>query len=319
MNTKNIVLFIFAIIFVLNIQCQKESGDTNTTMLSTSYPFPIKKALVQGIEIAYMDEGEGPHTLLFLHGLGSYAPAWNKNLALLKDHYRCIAIDFPGYGFSQKGNYAFTMSFFAEIVEDFITTLKLGDVILVGHSMGGQVAMTTAIRQNAAIEKLVLVAPAGFEPFTEQDKFWTKQMITPSSVRNSSSELILRNFEWNFATGKLPNDANFMFGDRVRLKHHKDFELYCNMIPKCAMGMLNEPLFDRLYEINLPTLITFGREDYLIPNRMLHPTLTTLFVAKRGQQQMANSELLMLSPCGHFVQWECADRLNVAILDFVGA
>ena len=72
--------------------------------------------LDEGIEIAYADEGQGPETIVFLHGLGSYAPAWIKNVSVLKEKYRCIAVDFPGFGKSSKGAYSGKMSFFSEKV-----------------------------------------------------------------------------------------------------------------------------------------------------------------------------------------------------------
>src|SRR6056297_4303386 len=56
------------------------------------YPYPVsKQAIFDGMEIAYMDVGSGNETILFIHGLGSYAPAWKKNIEELKSSYRCIA------------------------------------------------------------------------------------------------------------------------------------------------------------------------------------------------------------------------------------
>lgn len=290
-----------------------------STTLEQSYPFTMKAvAISQDIEIAYMEEGEGPYTLLFIHGLGSYAPAWNKNLAELSKHYRCIAMDLPNSGQSKKGRYDFSMSFFAATVEAFIKRLELKNVILVGHSMGGQISMTIALRKQILVEKLILVAPAGFETFSELDRLWFQQTLSPEAVRATSNEMIMENLEWNFAPKKLPGDATFMYGDRIRLKQDPDeYTLYSEMIPKSVLGMLNEPVFYRLTQIKQPTLIFFGNQDYFIPNRMLHPMLATQFIAQTGQQQIPNSRLLMYSPCGHFLQWECDERVNAAILEFL--
>ena len=136
--SKHFFPFLCAIIITTLSFAQQEHQDSTSMITHASYPYPIQKIEIDpGIEIAYMDEGEGPYTLLFIHGLGSYAPAWNKNLGELAEKYRCIALDLPGYGQSEKGDYPFSMAFFAEAVEAFIDSLGLENIVLVGHSMGG--------------------------------------------------------------------------------------------------------------------------------------------------------------------------------------
>ena len=185
--------------------------------------------------------------------------------------------------------------------------------------MGGQIAQTIAIRKQVELEKLVLVAPAGFEAFTEQDRAWFSQIATAAMVKATPNEMIQQNFNINFSNNQLPEDAAFMFNDRLRLKQNMaHFDRYCEMIPKCIQGMLEAPVFEQLPKINIPTLVFFGQEDYLIPNRILHPGLSPQAVAEAGTKLIPNSELKMLSPCGHFVQWECADEVNKAISEFLG-
>ncbi|MEL7003593.1 MAG: alpha/beta fold hydrolase, partial [Bacteroidota bacterium] len=82
------------------------------TMDDLQYPFDVKKVEVrEGVQMAYMDVGSGTETILFIHGLGSYAPAWKKNIEGLSKQYRCIAVDLPGYGKSSKGNYEGSMTY----------------------------------------------------------------------------------------------------------------------------------------------------------------------------------------------------------------
>jgi len=79
------------------------------------YPYEVKKVeLFNDIELAYVDEGKGDQTIIFIHGLGSYLPAWKNNIEGLMSDYRCIAIDLPGYGYSSKGKYEGSMTFFAK-------------------------------------------------------------------------------------------------------------------------------------------------------------------------------------------------------------
>ncbi|HCT70495.1 MAG TPA: hypothetical protein DF409_05015, partial [Bacteroidales bacterium] len=163
------------------------------------YPYAVKKVtLPSGPEIAYVDEGKGEKVIIFIHGLGSYLPAWVKNIEGLKSGYRCIAIDLPGYGKSSKQPHSGKMSYYAEVVEEFAGKLGLGKVILAGHSMGGQIAMVAALNYPGMVEGLILIAPAGFERFTDGQKQWFRNVMTPEGVKNTSAEDIQTNLAVNF-------------------------------------------------------------------------------------------------------------------------
>lgn len=285
-------------------------------MQDWAYPYEVHKiALSDSLEIAYIDEEEGEEVLLFIHGLGSYLKAWQKNIDSLKMDYRCIALDLPGYGKSSKGNYPFDMTFFAETIRAFIEALNLKKVTLVGHSMGGQIAMHTVLKHNPHIEKLILIAPAGFELFTNKEKQWFQNVYTAAVIKATSEEQIRKNFKINFYN--MPEDAQFMIEDRLFMRQTVEYDPYCAMIPKCVLGMLEEPIFDRLSEITLPTLVLFGENDLLIPNKLLHPNLNTLEVAKSASAHLSKGTLKMIPSAGHFVQWEQAELVNEAILKFL--
>lgn len=279
------------------------------------YPYDVHKVQVSdGVEVAYVDEGAGAQTFLFLHGMGSYLKSWTKNIEVLKQNYRCIALDLPGYGKSSKGNYTHSMSFFADAVQQFIEKLNLKNVVLVGHSMGGQISMHLVLRKLPNVEKLILIAPAGFETFTEAEKLWFKNVYTAAFIKATPTEQIIKNFEINFH--QMPEDARFMIEDRLFMRETVEYDTYCEMIPQCVQGMLNEPVYERLPEITIPTLILYGKNDLLIPNKLLHPALTTAQVAEAGHKQLPNSQLQLFDACGHFVQWECAEGVNEAIQAF---
>ncbi len=271
--------------------------------------------LPSGIRLAYSDEGNGDTALVFLHGLGSNHKAWQKNTAALSKHFRCLALDLPGYGASDKGDYAFDMSFFARTVREFTDAMHLKKVVLVGHSMGSQIAMHCVLQDSNRWEKLVLLAPAGFETFTEQERAWFQMVYTPALLKATAPEQIRKNFEINFF--HFPADAEFMIQDRLALRETAAYDAYCNMIPQCVMGMLKEPVYARLPEIKIPTIVLYGENDYLIPNQLLHKGQTTLQIAQSGQSRIPNSSLRLLPQCGHFVQWEAADAVNQAISDFL--
>ncbi len=288
----------------------QSSPSKSTPMSETQYI-----TLSSGIKIAYTDQGTGAQTLVLIHGLGSNRKSWQKNMDSLSKHTRCIALDLPGYGQSSKGDYPYDMAFFAQSVREFIAALPLKEVVLVGHSMGGQIALTALLEDSSLAKKLVLLAPAGFETFTEQEKAWFSMVYTPAVLKATSAEQIRKNFELNFV--RFPADAEFMIQDRMALRETPEYDQYCNMIPKCVMGMLNQPVFARLPELRQTSLVLYGENDALIPNRILHKTLTTRSVAESGQSRLPNSSLHLIPNVGHFVQWEGASAVNTAILGFL--
>jgi pimeloyl-ACP methyl ester carboxylesterase len=281
-----------------------------------AYPYEVKKVVMDGgVELAYVDEGAGEEVLLFVHGLGSNLQAWKKNIDQLRSSHRCIAVDLPGYGKSSKGDYPQTMTFFASVLEAFISHLGISKVNLVGHSMGGQVAIHTVLRGNGPVERLILMAPAGFEEFSGQESLWFKTVTTPELIKATTDEQIIQNFKLNFF--EMPGDAEFMIEDRLALKASPDYDHYCGMIPKCVAGMLDEPVSRDLDKIEVPTMVFFGKNDMLIPNRYLHPNKTVEQVARSGADRMAESTLVLVDKAGHFVQWDGAVTINEGILDFL--
>jgi pimeloyl-ACP methyl ester carboxylesterase len=285
------------------------------TMADIDYPFEVKYAnLPENIRLAYVDEGTGDHTIIFIHGLGSYLKAWKKNIEGLKDQYRCIAIDLPGYGKSSKEPHSGKMTFYASVVKALIDELALENVVLAGHSMGGQISMVAAINYPEAVSKLILADPAGFEEFTEGQKQWFRDVMTVKGVMKTTVEQIQTNLAYNFYN--VPDDAGFMITDRIAMRSAEDFEAYCYTVVKSVEGMVDETMLELLDQLNQPTLIVFGENDNLIPNRFLNPG-KTIDVAKAGHHKIPNSKLIMVPKAGHFVQFEKPDEFNQAVKSFL--
>lgn len=288
-----------------------------SSMDELEYPFSTQRVqLSDGMEIAYTDQGQGSKTLLMVHGLGSYAPAWKKNIENLSSEYRCIAIDLPGYGKSSKGKYSGSMRFYADALKAFKDALRLENVVLMGHSMGGQISMVASLAYPTDFPELVLIAPAGFETFHAGQKKWFREVLTPNAVALTPVDQIKANIGANFY--KMPRDAEFMIYDRVAMRQCKDFSGYCYIIPQCVQGMVDEPVFEFLPDLNARTLVIFGAQDNLIPNRFLNGG-TTRSVAEAGMDQLPNAELKMVSQAGHFVHFEQSDSVNARIRTFLGS
>ncbi|MBX7153266.1 alpha/beta hydrolase [bacterium] len=285
------------------------------SLTELNYPYDVKhQALSNDIDLAYIDEGSGDQTILFIHGLGSYIPAWKKNVETLKSHYRCIAVDLPGYGKSSKKPHSGMMEFYADVMVELIDKLALKNVIVAGHSMGGQIGITMALKYPDKVQKLVLIDPAGFESFTEGEKQWFREVMTVKFVKETPPQQIRANLIANFYN--TPDDAEFMITDRIAMRTASDFENYCYTVTRSVHGMVDQPVVDLLDKIEQPTLIVFGENDNLIPNPYLHGGKTA-DIAAIGKSKIKNSQLVMIPQCGHFAQFEKAEMVNQAVQDFL--
>jgi len=277
------------------------------------YPVETKLANVDGVEIAYADVGQGPRTLLLVHGLGSYLPVWSRNLPELAKSYRVVAIDLPGYGRSSKANYRYSMEFFARAVERFIETLSLEHVVLVGHSMGGQIALTHALLYPGRAEALVLVAPAGLERFTPGEAAWMERAVTKDTVKATAPEAVFANLAGNFSD--MPAEARFMADDRTRIAGGPELDSYAYANARSVAAMLHGPVYERLGEIRVPSLVLFGTGDQLIPNPALHGG-TTQSVAEEAKR-IPGSQIQLIADAGHMVQFERPGAFDAAVLAFL--
>lgn len=110
--------------------------------------------------------------LVFLHYFGGSAQSWRWVAEKLSDDYRCIAITLPGFG-GEPAMEALTIQGFAEYVQKQIISLGIKAYILIGHSMGGKIAMQMAANASKeTIQQLILVAPSPptTEPTPEKEK-----------------------------------------------------------------------------------------------------------------------------------------------------
>ncbi|RYZ37023.1 MAG: alpha/beta hydrolase [Sphingobacteriales bacterium] len=280
-----------------------------------SYPYPLKrqKVLHNAVDLAYVDEGEGEATLLFVHGLGHSLLGWTKNIEYLKQYYRCIAIDLPGNGLSSTGQYPYSMHFFAEVIADFIREQKLTNVYLAGHSMGGQVSMIFSLLHQDLIKGLILCAPAGFETFNDWEKsLYRNTMYFVDMVSNEETSL-RKAIQNSFYI--MPDNAPAFTQQLVDLMKLQDRSHYRYMIDNCIAAMLDEPVYEKLPRVTIPVLILFGERDNLIPNRFIHP-ISTKSLAETAAKQFPNAEVHIISQCGHFLQWEKAQQVNSYIRHF---
>jgi len=224
--------------------------------------------------------------ILFIHGLGSSADRWLDIPDAISMYYHTIAVDLIGFGASDKPkDVNYTIEQFSEFILEFIEKIGLsGDdrkITLVGHSLGGYIAVDFAIRNKGLIEKLVLLDSSGFlkgpTPLLEQ---YLSAAKYPSydSVRNVFEQMVAQ--PWKV----LPIIIN-IFITRINSPGAKyPFEsAYLN-------STTTQIDLSRLKSIeDIPTLIIWGKSDNLIPIEYSEPF----------KQVFKNYRVEMIEDAGH--------------------
>src|SRR5437588_569570 len=152
--------FLVAVALVVASQV---AGDIPLADLKRQYGAPPSRFLdVQGLQVHYRDEGEGP-PLVLLHGTGSSLQTWDAWADALRGRFRVIRMDLPGFGLtgpSRGGDYR--IAAYVEFLDAFRKRLGLEAFALAGNSLGGQIAWSYAVAHPAQVQALVLVDPSGY-------------------------------------------------------------------------------------------------------------------------------------------------------------
>lgn len=120
------------------------------------FPFQSRFVELDGHVIHYVDEGSGP-ALLMLHGNPTWSFVYREVIALLRDQFRCIALDYPGFGLSSAApGYRYLPEDHAEVTTLFVDHLALSDVTLVAQDWGGPIGLRTVQQRPDAFRALAL-------------------------------------------------------------------------------------------------------------------------------------------------------------------
>jgi pimeloyl-ACP methyl ester carboxylesterase len=167
------------------------------------WPFTSRFIEVDGNEIHYLDEGTGP-VLLFVH-VGFWSFVWRDVIARLSSDFRCLALDFPGTGFStSSASHENTLEANSKVLELFVQELDLRDITLVLHDLGGPVGFAFGGRRPERVRALVISNTFGW-PLT--DYKWVRRMLgfmsgPAMSALNRRFNLVARMSSGRFGVGK---------------------------------------------------------------------------------------------------------------------
>lgn len=252
----------------------------------------------------YHDVGTG-EPILLLHGSGPGVSAWaNWRLTIqsLQDHYRLIAPDLAGFGYSQfPENKQFSRENWLKQIVDFLDALGLKKVTVIGNSFGGSMALALAIHYPERVNKLILMGSVGvpFELTAGLDAVWG---YTPSF---ENMQAIMKIFAYN---------QNLVGDELVQMRYIASTKedtraAYESMFPAPRqrwVEAMSHPEAD-IRSIRHPTLMVHGRDDKVIP---LSTSLTML-------NWIEDSQLHIYGQCGHWTQIEHAKSFTQLVANFL--
>ena len=269
-----------------------------------------------GVRTRVLEAGDGP-VLLLLHGTGGHAETYYRNIVPLSRHFRVLAVDMVGHGYTDRPDIGYSLDDFAGHIADLLDAIGAGDdrVFVSGESLGSAVAAWFAITHAHRVERLVLntavLAPPTPEGLAELEEFARRTVEVMSS--GFTREAVRTRMEWLVA------DPSRMTEELV----------------SCRMKIYQQPgMLQTIGKVMMSVGGLFrgvSGQRYLEPgvmSRILCPTLVLWTEHNPGQNaefarnvaaDIPEHTFHVLTECGHWPQFENPDEFNRLHLEFLAA
>ncbi len=256
--------------------------------------------------VHYIDEGSG-RPLLLLHGNPDWSFLYRRIVSGLRDEFRCVAPDYPGFGLSvHPPGYGYTAAEHAGVIAELVEHLDLTDMIVMGQDWGGPIGMDIASRNPDRVHGLVM-GNTWFWPADDR-----RMKVFSKTLGSGPMQRLVRNRNL-FVTQMMKRSL------RVKLTD-KEFAHYTDVVPTPEsregiavfpkqildahpwLGELEERVADTLGE--KPVVLIFGRKD---------PALANDATIERWRAEFPNATFVDLPDAGHFIQEDAPDEIVKAI------
>jgi pimeloyl-ACP methyl ester carboxylesterase len=269
--------------------------------------------VVHGYRRAFVHVGQGP-ALLLIHGIGNSLETWSAQIEELARDHTVIAPDLLGHGRSDKPRADYSVAAYANGMRDLISVLGVDRVTIVGHSLGGGVAMQFAYQFPERCERLVLVSAGGVSrsvhpmlrlltaPASEQLLSWLQLPGSRPLVAGFFRALQVTGND----LGRDSAEMMSMFGALGDGASRKAFLRTLRAVVDASGQVVT--MLDRCYLTQgMPTLLVWGRRDAVIP----------LDHGERAHAAMPGSRLVVFDQAGHFPHHADAPRFNSVLREFL--
>jgi pimeloyl-ACP methyl ester carboxylesterase len=272
----------------------------------------LKYVNLHGERVAYREAGQGPAVLL-VHGMAGSSRTWRAILPRLSERHRVLAPDLLGHGQSAKPRGDYSLGAFAVWLRDFLDVLGVARVTLVGHSLGGGVAMQFVHQHPDYCDRLVLISSGGLGPelgktlrlMSAPGAEFVLPVIAPPFAVSLGDKIKSRLGAMGIHSARAEETWNAYSS----LSDRNSREAFLRTLRSVAdyRGQAVSA-FNRLhFASGLSTLLIWGDDDAIIP------------VAHAGAAQRAQpgSRLVVLPRVGHYPHVEAADTVSTEIQEFV--
>ena len=251
-----------------------------------------RRIAANGIELAYLEQGEG-EPLVLIMGLGADAAAWDPHVEEYRKHFRCFAVDNRGAGESDAPAGPYSTAQMADDYAGLVHGLSLGPVRVVGISMGGAIAQELALRHPDLVARLVLVSTWDRCDAYTAEVFRHFASVRPRVSPEAFTQLLQL---WIWSPGYFGAHLDELVEARESLVPAMPDHAFASQCEAC----ITHDTRDRLGAIKVPTLITAGDVDIFTP----------LSFAEALHTRISQSELHVFHDAGHAHHWERQEMFN---------
>lgn len=274
----------------------------------TIIPFlPTKIVKIGNYNVRYIDVGRRDETVLLLHGFPETLQGWRKIVPLLEKHFRVLAPDLLGAGFSDKPDIDYTPERMANFLNDFLKRLNVEKVHIVGTDTGVVLAAAFAVMYPESTDRLILAAGS---VYVEDATSWELNLMrTPllgeMALYNPFIGLIIKkSLQKGFYDPRLVSKEMYNeYLDAIKLDGGRRAAL--NMIRNFSSA--EEFMKESIRKNQASILIVYADNDRYFPVES----------GKRLSSYFKNSQLQIISNCGHFLQEEKPEEFSKLIVGFL--
>ena len=243
-------------------------------------------------DLYYFDskKGEAESPIILIHGAGGTHLHWPYNLRRINNH-RVFAPDLPGHGKSE-GLGEQSVAKYAEIISNWVEKIGIKKAVFVGHSMGGAIAQTIALKYPEKVAGLILVS-TGARLQVNKDLLHklSSAASTPAAVENL--------IKWSYLQG---TDAGFLAKMKEQLLQIRSSVLYGDFLACDGFDTT-----DDLSAVKAPTLIICGDQDKMTP----------IDLSKQLRTLISHAEFQIIPEAGHMVMLEKPEAVAKAVAAFI--
>lgn len=320
-----------AILFAIFVPADARAEAMGIALEGFPYPHPVHFMPLtlerENLRLAYMDVAPlGPsngRTVVLLHGRNFPSSYWEPTIkALSEAGYRVVAPDQIGFGKSSKPTFAYSFDAMARETIALLDSLHVDRFDLVGHSMGGMLAVRLARAYGPRIDRLVLYSPIGLEdyrfyvpPVTDEELSSHERQLTADGYR--------KQLMTNYALS-LPSSAIEPFVQlREEIRQSGEYERWLKSFVNSYQMIYSQPVAHEIALIDRPTLFIMGANDHNAPGRPFAPPELR---PKMGQNaalaqalaaRMANARVKVFAGVGHLGHLEATQPFNATLLGFL--